>query len=76
MSKQGNVLYRAFGMFAWVALLSVIGAMYRAATKHDVPIFSLDALVLEWPTWCGGFIGASLFAAVWYLRNRSGQHDA
>jgi uncharacterized membrane protein YdcZ (DUF606 family) len=76
MSKQMAPLLRASVMFTSVAGMSILGALYRVSNKHDVPMFSLEALTLDWPYWCGGLIGAGLFSTVWYVRNRGIQDGA
>lgn len=57
-------------MFAAAAVLSILGALYRVSGKHGVPMFSVEALSLDWSYWCGGLVGAGLFSAIWYVRNR------
>lgn len=72
MPRLKNPLLRALAMFAAVAILSILGALDRASSRHDVPMLSYDALALGWPYWCGGLVGAGLFGTVWYVRNRRG----
>ena len=74
MSKRMNPLLKALGMFATVAVLSLLGALYRTSSRLGVPMFSYEALTLDWSYWCGGLIGAGLASVVWYVRNR-GAHD-
>ncbi|MBD9470876.1 hypothetical protein [Pseudoxanthomonas sp. PXM01] len=76
MSKQVDPLLKASVMFTSVAGMSILGALYRVSNKHDVPMFSLEALTLDWAYWCGGLIGAGLSSAVWYVRNREIQNGA